>query len=132
MHDKRKLKQYMKRVLLYVMSALYILAGINHFIFTKQYVSIMPTWLPWHSTLVYISGVLESLYGLLLLPRSTRRLAAMLIIALLIAIFPANVQMTVNYYHENNSHLWLSIVRLPLQLVLIYWAYIYTILDEPG
>ena len=115
----------MKKALLYVMSALYILAGINHFIFTKQYVSIMPSWLPWHQGLVYISGVLESAYGLLLLPRFTRQLSALLIIALLIAVFPANIQMSINYYEEHNPHLWLAIVRLPLQFVLIYWAYIY-------
>ena len=116
----------MKKILLYVMSVLYILAGINHFISTKQYVSIMPPWLPWHYPLVYISGVLESVYGLLLLPSATRRLSALLIISLLVAVFPANIQMAVNYYKEHNPYLWLAIVRLPLQFVLLYWAYIYT------
>ncbi len=116
----------MKKVSLYVLSVFYVLAGINHFISTKQYVSIMPTWLPWHRTLVYASGALESMYGLLLLPRATRRLSALLIIALLLAVFPANIQMAVNYYEEKNPYLWVTIARLPLQFVLIYWAYIYT------
>jgi len=116
----------MKKVLLYVMSVFYILAGINHFISTQQYVSIMPSWLPWHYTLVYISGILEMLYGFLLLSPVTRRIAALLIIALLIAVFPANVQMAVNYYRGNNPFLWVAIVRLPLQFLLIYWAYFYT------
>ena len=120
----------MKKILLYVMSVLYILAGINHFISTKQYVSIMPPWLPWHDTLVYVSGVLESLYGLLLVPRATRRLSALLIISLLIAVFPANIQMAINYYKENNPYLWIAIVRLPLQFVLIYWAYSYVEKDD--
>ncbi len=118
---------HMKNVLLYVMSVFYILAGINHFIFTEQYASIVPPWLPWHHTLVYISGVLESFYGLLLLFPATRSLAALLIIALLVAVFPANVQMTITYYKENNPYLWITILRLPLQFVLIYWAYIYTV-----
>ncbi len=116
----------MKKILLYVMSILYIGAGINHFIFTERYVAIMPPWLPWHHALVYISGVLESVYGLLLLPQRTRRWSALLIMSLLIAVFPANVQMAVNYFKENNPYLWLAVVRLPLQLVLLYWAYVYT------
>ena len=115
----------MKKIFLYVMSLLYILAGINHFLSAKQYVSIMPAWLPWHYPLVYISGVLECVYGFLLLLPSTRRIAALLIISLLIAVFPANIQMMINYYKTNNPYLWLGIARLPLQFALIYWAYVY-------
>lgn len=115
----------MKKILLYVMSVFYILAGINHFISTQRYASIMPPWLPGHYALVYISGALEILYGLLLLPRATRQLSALLIISLLIAVFPANVQMAVNYYRENNPYFWLAMVRLPMQFALIYWAYGY-------
>ncbi len=116
----------MKKILLYVMSVLYLLAGINHFLSTRQYVAIVPDWLPWHRALVYISGILEIIYGLLLLPRSTRRLSALLIISLLIAVFPANVQMAFNYHKEKNPRFWLTVARLPLQFVLIYWAYVYT------
>lgn len=108
------------------MSALYILAGINHFISANQYVAIMPPWLPWHYALVHISGVLESLFGFLLLFSLTRRLAAWLIIFLLIAVFPANIQMAINYYKAGNPYLWLAILRLPLQPVLMYWAYLFT------
>lgn len=115
----------MKKISLYIMSALYILAGINHFIFTKPYVAIMPSWLPWHYALVYISGILESLFGYLLLLPFTRRLAAWLIIFLLIAVFPANIQMMINYYKAGNPYLWLTILRLPLQPALMYWAYLY-------
>ena len=120
----------MKKILLYVMSVLYLLAGINHFISTRQYIAIMPGWVPGHPALVYISGVLEIVYGLLLLPRSTRRLSALLIISLLIAVFPANVQMAVNYHKEKNPRFWLAVARLPLQFGLIYWAYVYTKKDD--
>ncbi|MBE2218255.1 MAG: DoxX family protein [Ignavibacteria bacterium] len=115
-----------KNILLYVMSALYILAGIMHFVNPGFYTAIMPPWLPWHLELVYISGVCESLLGLLLLPRRTRRMAAWGIIALLVAVFPANIQMMINYVNTNNPDLWIAIVRLPLQLVLIWWAWLYT------
>lgn len=115
----------MNKALLYVMSVVYILAGIAHFTFTEQYLSIMPSWLPWHRTLVHLSGVLEFLYGALLIPLRTKRLAALLIISLLIAVFPANIQMAVNYYREGSAYLWLAIARLPFQFGLIYWAYLY-------
>jgi uncharacterized membrane protein len=116
----------MKNAFLYAMAVLYIAAGINHFIHPAFYIKIMPPWLPYHTALILISGVCEIVFGLLLLLPSARRPAAWLIILMLIAIFPANIQMMVNYLHENNPRLWIAIVRLPLQLVLIWWAYYFT------
>ncbi|MEP7263701.1 MAG: DoxX family protein [Bacteroidota bacterium] len=108
------------------MSVFYVVAGINHFWHPEFYLMIMPHWLPWHNELVVMSGVCEILFGLLLLFSSTRSLAAWSIILLLIAVFPANIQMMLNYWEEANPKLWISIVRLPLQIVLIWWAYIFT------
>jgi uncharacterized membrane protein len=108
------------------MALLYVAAGINHFVNTKTYVSIMPAYLPLPFQLVYISGVCEILFGILLIPFATRRLAAWLIIVLLIAIFPANIQMMVNSWNDNNFQYWATIFRLPLQVVLIWWAYTFT------
>jgi uncharacterized membrane protein len=115
-----------KKISLYIMSLFYVIAGINHFIHPSFYEKIMPPYLPIHLTLIDISGVCETGLGLLLLPQKTRRSAAWGIIFLLIAIYPANIQMLLNYIHENNPNLWISIVRLPLQFVLIWWAFIYT------
>jgi len=108
------------------MSAFYVLAGANHFINPAFYEPIMPPYLPYHLALIYISGALEIVVGILLIPEFSRRVAAWMLIVLLILIFPANVQMTYNYYIESNPDLWISIVRLPIQLVLICWAWIYT------
>jgi uncharacterized membrane protein len=108
------------------MSGFYILAGANHFLSPNFYIDIMPPYLPYHLKLIYISGVCEIVIGLLLIPKTTRRVAAWLLIALLIAVFPANIQMTINYCKESNPGLWLSIVRLPIQIILIWWAWIYT------
>lgn len=83
----------------------------------------MPPWLPWHNALVVISGVCEVAFGVLLLFSSTRRVAAWGIILLLIAVFPANIQMMVDYWKESNPQLWIAILRLPLQILLIWWAY---------
>ena len=116
----------MKLVLLYVMAALYIAAGIYHFVNPKMYQRIMPTYLPWHMPLVYISGVCEIVFALLLIPESTRPVAAWLIIVLLIAVFPANIQMAVSFWQKQRPNLWIAFARLPLQFVLIWWAWIYT------
>jgi uncharacterized membrane protein len=113
------------------MALFYVIAGINHFVNTPNYEKIVPTYLPFPLVLVYITGVCEILFGLLLIPFATRQMAAWLIILLLIAIFPANVQMALNYWHQHNPHLWMTIVRLPVQILLIGWAYIYTRPNNP-
>lgn len=86
----------------------------------------MPPYLPWHLELVYLSGLLEILLGaMLLIPRYTT-LSAWGLIALLIAVFPANIHMALNsdqYPSMSPLVLWL---RLPLQGVLIAWAYWFT------
>lgn len=104
------------------MALLYLLAGLNHFIKPEMYMKIMPPWMPYPKQLVIISGVFEIVLALLLLPVVTRRIAAWGIIILLIAVFPANIQMSINYYRENNPYFWITLLRLPLQFVLIWWA----------
>lgn len=111
---------------LYIMSLLYVAAGILHFIRPKVYLKIMPTYLPYPLQLVYISGICEILFGLLLLFPVTRTAGAWLLVLLLIAVFPANIQMAVTFYQKNNPALWIAILRLPLQFVLIWWAWTYT------
>ncbi|MEO6818127.1 MAG: MauE/DoxX family redox-associated membrane protein [Ginsengibacter sp.] len=115
----------LKKISLVTMAVLYVVAGINHFIHPETYMKIMPSYLPWHSFLVSISGVIEIGLGLLLIPNRTRRFAVWGIIALLIAVFPANIQMALDYYHSHNPNLWIAILRLPIQVLLIWWAYIY-------
>jgi uncharacterized membrane protein len=112
-----------KKVSLYSMAAIYIAAGINHFVSPVFYKNIMPTWLPWHYPLITISGAAEIVLGLLLLPTTTRKWAAWGIIALLVAVFPANLQLMINYREQQHPYLWVAILRLPIQLLLIRWAY---------
>jgi uncharacterized membrane protein len=116
----------MKSLFLYLMVALYIGSGINHFLNAPMYMKIMPSWLPFHSGLVYISGICEVLFAILLLPPATRHISAWLLILLLIAVFPANIQMAINYWRSSNPGLWMTILRLPMQIVLILWAWFYT------
>lgn len=117
-----------KRVLRWLLAGLMTLAGVNHFVSPDVYVGMMPALLPAPLALVYISGIAEIAGGLGLLPRRTRKLAAWGLIALLIAVFPANVNMAVNSLPlgERAVPLWALWARLPLQLVLIAWAYLFT------
>ena len=112
-----------KKISLGIMAAFYVLAGVNHFISPTFYKKIMPTGIPWHYPLIYISGIGEIILGLLLIPQQTRKWAAWGIILLLVAVFPANVQIMLNYRDQQNPNLWLAMLRLPLQLLLIAWAY---------
>ena len=83
----------------------------------------MPNYLPFHLQLVYASGIVEILCGLLLLFPQTQTFGAYLSIILFIAVFPANIEMAKDFYLTHNKYLCLAILRLPLQLVLIWWAY---------
>lgn len=116
----------LKLILKYLMAALFVLAGVYHFVNPEFYLRIMPPYFPWHLFLVYLSGAFEIGLGVLLtVPRFTR-IAGFGLIALLIAIFPANIHMAVNpamYPEINPIALW---IRLPLQGVLIAWAYWYS------
>jgi uncharacterized membrane protein len=116
----------MRQVSLYAMALLYFAAGLNHFIHPRPYIGIMPRWLPWHKELVFISGVCEIIAALLLLPVTTRRFGAWCIIVLLLAVFPANVQMALDYYKRDSPALWMAVLRLPGQLLLIWWAHGFT------
>jgi uncharacterized membrane protein len=115
-----------RRISLYIQSLFYIGAGVNHFLHPGGYAAIMPPWLPAPAALVLISGIAEIVLGALLLFPSTRKWAAWGIIILLILVFPANIQMAVNAVNTGQPPLWIAIVRLPVQLLLIYWAWIFT------
>lgn len=116
----------MLKVFLYLMALLYVAAGINHFVHPATYLRIMPAYIPYHETLVKISGVLEILCGALLLFPQTRIAGAWLTIALLIAVFPANIEMAVSWHRSHHPYYWIALLRLPLQLLLIWWAWLYT------
>ena len=114
---------------LYLCALLYLAAGINHFVNDAMYLRTMPPYLPAHAFLVGLSGVIEILLGLALALRPKTRLrvwAAWGIVLLLIAVFPANIQTYLNMKATSDPRLTIALVRLPLQLPLIAWAWAYT------
>jgi len=115
-----------KRASLYVMSAFYLVAGAAHFRAPGFYLPMMPASLPWHLGLIYLSGIAEMALGAGLLVPALRRAAAWGLIALLIAVFPANLHVALHNIPIGGRTEGLGIWnwgRLPLQGVLIAWAW---------
>lgn len=109
-----------------LLAILFILAGALHFLITPVYVAIIPPYLPQPTLLVQISGVAEMLGGLGLLFPATQPAAAWGLVLLLLAVMPANVNMALHPGHWPAIPGWLLWARLPLQVPLLYWAFLYT------
>ena len=113
---------------LWVYAVFYILAGCNHFISTEVYYAIMPKWLPLPGLLIYTSGAAEIILGIALLFSKTRKLAALLIILMLLAFLPVHIYMLrlapfmLGKIYITPLIAW---IRLPFQLFFIVWAWYY-------
>ncbi|WP_366791068.1 MauE/DoxX family redox-associated membrane protein [uncultured Chryseobacterium sp.] len=107
----------------FILSFLLMIAGILHFVKPSIFIKIMPSYIPFHLQMVYISGIAEILCGLLLIFPQTQKVGAYLSIFLFIAVFPANIEMARKFYEVHHKYFWLTVARLPLQVVLIWWAY---------
>ncbi len=125
------MREVMREVMKWTLALLFVAAGVLHFWMPDFYVRIMPPYLPWHLELVYLSGIAEIVLGILLLIPRFQRLAAwgLILLALtmlLIAVFPANLHMALHaelYPRLPPILLWL---RLPMQGLLILWAFWFT------
>lgn len=119
-----------KLVMKWLLAVAFVAAGTLHFVRPALYVRIMPPYLPWHEELVFVSGVFEILGGIGLLVPRLQVAAAWGLIALLVAVFPANVHMALHpeigaeRFPNFPPAVWWW--RLPLQLVFIVWAYWFT------
>jgi uncharacterized membrane protein len=109
-----------------LMAAVYVLAGLNHYAKPGIYKRIIPPYIPKPHLINYIVGILELILGMGLLYEHTRIISAWGIIALLILVFPSNLYMVREKKARLGMPKWLLVMRLPLQLALILWAYSYT------
>ncbi|MFP8489879.1 DoxX family protein [Gracilimonas sp. Q87] len=109
----------------YLIGSLFILAGILHFMKPTFFMRIMPEYLPWHRSLVLISGFFEIAGGIGLMIPSVQIYAACGLTLLLLAVFPANIEMFQKYYRKKGftPYVWALLFRLPLQFMLIWWVY---------
>lgn len=110
---------------LYIMGTIYIIAGIMHFIKPKVYLRIMPRYLPYHKPLVLLSGLAEIVLGMGLFFRTTKNLSIYGIIAMLILFLLVHFYMLSSEKASAGLPKWLLLIRLPIQFILMYWAFIY-------
>ncbi|MBW1904055.1 MAG: DoxX family protein [Deltaproteobacteria bacterium] len=106
-----------------------IAIGASHFARPNPFVRIVPKYLPAPLALVYISGFFEILGGIGLLIPETRAWAAWGLIALYVAVFPANIYMlthNISLDPEKPIPRWVLWARLPFQFLFIAWAYWFT------
>ncbi len=118
--------KYIKLFTIYFMSIAYTYVGIRHFIDPDFFLAIMPNYFSLHLFFVYLTGLMEVVFGVLLVFRKTRKIAAYGLIVLLVIVFPANIHLV----HSELSQSILdvtkeqSLIRLPFQglfLLLAYW-----------
>ncbi|NNV56362.1 DoxX family protein [Limnovirga soli] len=123
------MQQKLKLVSRYLMVVFYLFGGINHFANPANYLSIIPPYLPQPELINYIAGVAEIGGAVLLLFSATRNFAAWGIIAMLLAFMPAHIYMIQEaplQMGEQTITPMVAWVRIPLQALLIWWAYSFT------
>ena len=112
-----------KKIVLIGLAAFFINVGIDHFVNPDFYLSIMPPAFPLHIEAVYISGVFEILGGIGVLIPKFRRFSGWGLVALLIAVYPANIYMAISPDTFPDIPLSALYFRLVLQFIFFYWAY---------
>lgn len=108
------------------LAVLFAASGVGHFAFADAYARAIPEWLPHRAFLVSVSGVLELLGAIGLLIPAVRVWAGWGLLALLVAVFPANIQI-LSTVRATGGPLWMEMllwIRLPLQFALIWWVYL--------
>ena len=103
----------------------FVAAGALHFLAPDAYERIMPPYLPLHRELVYLSGAFEILGGLGMLSERTRPVAGIGLIVLLLAVWPANLQMLLDARAADKPSWWIALLwaRMPLQILLMWWVW---------
>ena len=113
-----------KYINLYLISILFIYAGVAHFTNPQFYIKIIPSFIPFKQFLVDLSGVLEILGGFLILFNQTRRTGVFLLVGLLILFFVVHFDMLFTFQAVENMLLNKSLLslRIIIQFILIYWV----------
>lgn len=114
-----------KYILIIISSIFYVLVGIKHFIDPNFFLAIVPPYLPYHIELVYISGLFEILFGVMILFPKYRYWGSVGLILLLIAVFPANIYLfqSVEAQKAIGATQEIATWRLPVQGIFILVAY---------
>jgi uncharacterized membrane protein len=119
------------------MSMMLCFTAMGHFLFTKGMTMMLPAAFPMKTTAVYLTGVLEILLAMALLFPGTRYFAALVIIALLVCLLPANIYAALHHINYEKAttdgpgtgYLWF---RIPLQILFIGWVYYFSVAGAMG
>ncbi len=111
---------------LYAMAFFYITAGILHFLKPNIYISIMPNYLPFRKFLVHLSGFIEIVLGISICFSKLHNIAIYGLITMLLVFLLVHYNI-INMYNEEEATCpkWLFWIRIPIQFLLIFWAYSY-------
>ena len=109
----------------YLIGVLLVIAGVNHFRKPKIYERIMPPYIPAKATMVLLSGISEMILGFMILNPETQTIAAWGTIVLLVIFIPVHIYMLQDEKAAMKLPKWALILRIPLQFILMFWAYQY-------
>lgn len=113
----------MPRIALLIIALFFMTGGIAHFVVADFFIQAMPDYLAYHQELVMVSGVFEILGAIGILLPQTRLIAGYGLMALIIAVYPANINMAMQpEKYQNISELFLYI-RLPMQFILLWFVW---------
>jgi len=117
------MRSVLRLVGIWLIGIFFMVAGVFHFVRPATYLAMMPPWLPQPGLLVAVSGLAEFAGGLGVLLGRFRRMAAWGLIALLVAVFPANLQVALHGWPGTDFPRWVLWIRLPFQALLVWLVY---------
>lgn len=116
----------MKKLFLYLMALFYCGMGAIHIVSPDNYISMMPMWLPLKTFLIYLSGFIEIILSVLLLSVKTLQISSRLIMLMLfVFLLLIHIPQSIGFYTSGDPHFGASLIRIPIQFILIFWAWIY-------
>lgn len=113
----------LRTVSLYLLSGFFMVAGVNHFLNPAPYLAMMPPYVPWPEAANAVSGAAEVVGGIAVLWPRWRRAGGWGLLALLVAVFPANLQVALHGWPGVAIPRWVLWARLPMQALLMVWVY---------
>lgn len=112
-----------RRTSLTLLATFFVVAGANHFVHPQAYLKMIPPYVPLPRAMNVISGAAEMLGGIAVLIPQLRRAAGWSLIALLIAVFPANLHVALHGWDGVKMPAWILWARLPMQVAFVAWVY---------
>lgn len=125
-HHKKKKKTDLKVIVRYVLGAFLIIAGVMHFLKTATYVIIVPSFIPYHRFVIYVSGLVEIALGLLFVLNKHRKLAAWATVLFFLAVLPITIAFQESAAAVVASIPWITWGKTPIVIIIMIMAFWFT------